>query len=86
MPNRSIRDEQQGVARNRVQPSDPEQVRAALRGSSSKTSTPSTSSTPAPAVRADRPAVRGQTRININQGQQVRAQMDDNLSKIERGD
>jgi hypothetical protein len=87
MPHRSIRDEQQGVVRNRVSPSDPAQVRAALAGNSSSSSpAPALNAGPSTVTRADRPAVRGQSKVNINQGNRVRGAMDDNIDKMLKGD
>lgn len=86
MPNRPIRDERQGVVRNRVSPSDPAQVRAALAGNSPSSSPASTSSSTSTTVtRSGRPTVRGQSKVNINQGTRVRGQMDETIDKLVKG-
>lgn len=73
MPNRSIRDQMQGVDRQKVRASDPGQVRAAL----AATGAPARAESEGPVVRPDRPAVRGSSPTLTNfGGKQRRAAID----------
>lgn len=81
MPNRSIRDELQGVERNRVKPSDPEQVRAALYGNPATPKPSSSSRSPDGVVRRDPNVVRGPaTDLSLtNSGGRARRQKIDEM-------